>query len=56
MANDNDPEFREWVESLPEKHWAKYDLSAARLGWDAAKKKYKVATLQQSDENLRPRS
>ncbi len=28
--------FDEWVASLPEKHWAKYDLSACRMGWDAA--------------------
>lgn len=33
-----DEKFREFVESLPDKYWAKYDLSAVRLGWDAAKK------------------
>jgi hypothetical protein len=31
-------EFREWVATLPKKHWAQYDLAACRLGWDAAKK------------------
>lgn len=29
-------EFEAWRDSLPEKHWAKYDLSACRLGWEAA--------------------
>ena len=29
--------FRTWVESLPAKHWAKYDLSACRLGWNAGR-------------------
>lgn len=29
-------EFETWRDSLPEKHWAKYDLSACRLGWEAA--------------------
>jgi len=36
------PEFRAWVETLPDKHWAKYDLSACRLGWEAGR-----AALQQ---------
>lgn len=30
-------EFRAWVETLPDAHWAKYDLSACRLGWEAAR-------------------
>ena len=34
-----DKEFRFYVESLPDKHWSKYDLSAVRLGWDAAIKR-----------------
>lgn len=29
--------FDAWVATLPAKHWARYDLSAARLGWDAQK-------------------
>lgn len=32
-----DDEFSAWVATLPEKHWATYDLSACRLGWDARK-------------------
>lgn len=27
--------FDEWVATLPDKHWAKYDIAACRLGWDA---------------------
>ena len=33
----NDTEFRDFVEQLPDKCWAKYDLSAVRLGWEAHK-------------------
>lgn len=29
-------DFRAWVESLPPTYWARYDLSAARIGWEAA--------------------
>ena len=29
-------DFRTWVDSLPPSYWARYDLSAARIGWDAA--------------------
>lgn len=32
-----DKEFSAFIASLPEKHWAKYDLSAMRLGWEACK-------------------
>lgn len=31
-----DEKFTAFVKSLPAKHWSKYDLSAVRLGWDAA--------------------
>jgi len=34
-----DKEFKSFIDSLPKEHWAKYDLSAVRLGWDAAMKK-----------------
>jgi hypothetical protein len=27
--------FDEWVETLPANHWAKYDISACKVGWDA---------------------
>lgn len=32
------PAFREWVSSLPATYWARYDLSAARIGWEAGRK------------------
>jgi len=35
-----DSQFIEWRYSLPETHWAKYDLSACKLGWDAAKEHF----------------
>ena len=31
-------DFRAWVESLPPSYWSRYDLSAARIGWEAASK------------------
>lgn len=31
------PEFEAWVASLDPKHWAKYDLGACRLGWEAGR-------------------
>ena len=37
LATQN-PEFRAWVDSLPPTYWARYDLSAARIGWEAAGK------------------
>lgn len=32
-----DAAFDAWVATLPAKHWAKYDISACRLGWEAQK-------------------
>ena len=29
-------EFRVWLDSLPPSYWVRYDLSAARIGWEAA--------------------
>jgi hypothetical protein len=37
LATTN-PDFRAWVDSLPPAYWARYDLSAARIGWEAASK------------------
>lgn len=37
FLGDDDPGFRAFVESMPDKHWARYDLSAVRLGWEAHK-------------------
>lgn len=35
---DSNPDFRAWADSLPPTYWARYDLSAARIGWEAASK------------------
>jgi len=32
-----DQAFRDFVAQMPEKHWARNDLSAVRLGWEARK-------------------
>lgn len=32
---NGDVEFDEWVATLPKTHWARYDLAACRLGWNA---------------------
>ena len=45
-------EFRAWVESLPPSYWSRYDLSAARIGWEAASK-FILANVK---EHLPPRS
>lgn len=37
MKGEKSPEFRKFVEMLPDNYWAKYDLSAVRLGWEAYK-------------------
>lgn len=38
MSDDTrDLEFEAWRDSLPATHWARYDLSACRLGWEAAR-------------------
>lgn len=34
--NQYDERFDKWRDSLPKEHWARYDLSACKLGWDAA--------------------
>jgi hypothetical protein len=35
MTDMHREDFDEWRDSLPEKHWARYDLSACKLGFDA---------------------
>ena len=35
LGTENE-DFRAWVASLPPTYWARYDLSAARIGWEAA--------------------
>lgn len=37
MTNELRAKFEEWRDSLPEKHWARYDLSACKLGWNAGR-------------------
>jgi hypothetical protein len=32
-----DADFEKFAVSSEQKHWAKFDLSACRIGWDAAK-------------------
>lgn len=39
-----DPEFRAWVDSMPDKYWAKYDLGACHLGWFAARERTPAST------------
>jgi hypothetical protein len=34
VLKERNPEFDEWVASLPATYWARYDLSAARIGWE----------------------
>lgn len=37
VLSEPDPEFRAAVEALPARYWARYDLSAARMGWAMAR-------------------
>jgi hypothetical protein len=37
MGTKNDPLWAKFVETLPQKHWARYDIGATRLGWEAHK-------------------
>ena len=48
-----DPEFQAFVDRMPDKHWARYDLSAVRLGWEARKTSFPFRPLLQ--ENLSDR-
>ena len=43
---ERNPLFDAWVQSLPPTYWTRYDLSAARIGWEAAMTK---ADLLKSD-------
>lgn len=38
-----DPEFSAWVREQPDKHWAKLDISALRLGYELGKRIKEVA-------------
>lgn len=35
MLYSENPQFLAWTRTLPATHWARYDLSACRLGWEA---------------------
>ena len=37
LYEDRDAEYKKFIEQMPDTHWAKYDLSAVRLGWEAHK-------------------
>lgn len=37
LAHEN-PEFTAWVKTVEPQMWAKFDLSAARIGWEAARR------------------
>ena len=41
------PEFRAWADTLPPEYWARYDLSAARIGWEGAKGNIKIPETKQ---------
>lgn len=38
VLKDPNSAFDAWVKSMPDTHWAKHDLSACRLGWEAARR------------------
>jgi hypothetical protein len=33
---ERNPEFDAWAKTIPPEYWARYDLSAARIGWEGA--------------------
>lgn len=39
-----DPAFDAWRDSLPKTHWARFDLSACRLGWDAGRRHEQIVS------------
>lgn len=36
LLKERNPEFDAWVANLPASYWLRYDLSAARIGWESA--------------------
>lgn len=44
VLETSNPEFDAWVKSQSPTYWARYDLSAARIGWEAAMTKQKGTT------------
>lgn len=36
LLTTKDPSWDAWKQTIPEKYWARYDLSAVKLGWSAA--------------------
>lgn len=45
--------FVEWRDSLPNSHWARYDLSACKLGWDAARQYWLDEAIKVANRKLR---
>jgi hypothetical protein len=45
---ERDPKFESWVALQPPKWWARYDLSAVRMGWEAGKQHVAKATISES--------
>lgn len=49
LLREDNPEFNSWVEKQPKNYWAKYDLSALRIGFEAGAK-YSKTTQQLKKE------
>lgn len=39
MLTADCPEFTAWAHTMPPKYWARYDISACKLGWAACRKR-----------------
>ena len=50
---ERDKEFIEFRESIPDSHWARIDISAVRVGWEARKinDKQRIAELEKGLES-----
>jgi hypothetical protein len=38
LRGPEDLEFSSWVRAMPDKYWAKYDISAIRLGYELGRR------------------
>lgn len=47
------PDFNTWVKSLPAKNWALYDISSARIGWEAAVKSQRASDKLRLDDEAK---
>ena len=41
------PQFDNWVDSLHPRHWARYDLGACRLGFEAAQRNTELTSKEE---------